>query len=473
MLDNATFRLLGVSPAWTRYLVLNFRISAVSDEKRDFMLRLGFNLATGALADEVLSRVVAGIDHSDAGGQEPEANIPDDPTLPEMWDRARLLALVGRALQPRVTEALAPFVKGLRRRLGRDQDRLHHYHNDLHREAMTRALALPTGDKRREREELRAQAILREYHAKLDDLSRQYATKVTVEWSQTLELVMRVHRFAVQIRRRKAERTVQLDWNPLARRLESPPCDYSASTERPRLVCDEALHLVAPSGLSPCQGCGKVFCRACHCERCPKCGAGEISSTGRLGILEFVTSTTSQTNRPWRLRCWCGFACCMRSRPRSAAHPAEHRRAVRQERSRPIVDALHGWLQDQVKRVSGPSDLAKAMRYAIRHWPGLVVFLDDGRVEMDTNVVERAIRPNTLTRKNALFAGSDGGAKHWALAMTLIQTAKLNGVDPLAWLTDVLERIVSGRTKAHEMHTLLPWTWAATNASSETEQLAA
>ncbi len=140
-------------------------------------------------------------------------------------------------------------------------------------------------------------------------------------------------------------------------------------------------------------------------------------------------------------------------------HPAEHRRAVRQERSRPIVEALHGWLQDQVKRVSGASDLAIAMRYAIRHWPGLVVFLDDGRVEMDTNVVERAIRPNTLTRKNALFAGSDGGAKHWALAMTLIQTAKLNGVDPLAWLTDVLERVVSGRTKAHEMPTLLPWNW--------------
>ena len=119
-------------------------------------------------------------------------------------------------------------------------------------------------------------------------------------------------------------------------------------------------------------------------------------------------------------------------------HPAEHRRAVRQERSQPIVEALHTWLHDQVGRVSGASDLARAMRYAIRHWPGLVVFLDDGRVEMDTNVVERAIRPHTLTRKNALFAGSDGGAKHWALALTLIQTAKLNGVDPMAWLTDVL-----------------------------------
>jgi transposase len=140
-------------------------------------------------------------------------------------------------------------------------------------------------------------------------------------------------------------------------------------------------------------------------------------------------------------------------------HSAEHRREVRQDRSRPIVEALHDWLQKQVKRISGASDLAKAMRYAIRHWPGLVVFLDDGRVEMDTNVVERAIRPNTLTRKNALFAGSDGGAQHWAMAMTLIQTAKLNGIDPMAWLTDVLERIVSGRTKAHEMQTLLPWNW--------------
>jgi transposase len=144
-------------------------------------------------------------------------------------------------------------------------------------------------------------------------------------------------------------------------------------------------------------------------------------------------------------------------------HPADHRRQIRQERSRPIVETLHVWLQDHVERVSATSDLAKAIRYALRHWPGLVVFLEDGRVEMDTNVVERAIRPNTLTRKNALFAGSDGGARHWAIAMTLIQTAKLNGVDPMAWLTDVLERVVSGRTKAHELLKLLPWNWCPTN----------
>ena len=153
-------------------------------------------------------------------------------------------------------------------------------------------------------------------------------------------------------------------------------------------------------------------------------------------------------------------------------HPAEHRRVIRQDRSRPIVDALHAWLHEHVGRVSAASDLAKAIRYAIRHWPGLVVFLDDGRVEMDTNVVERAIRPNALTRKNALFAGSDGGARHWAMAMTLLQTAKLNAIDPMAWLTDVLERVVRGQTKAHDMYTLLPWNWKALQSTLNT-QLAA
>ena len=90
---------------------------------------------------------------------------------------------------------------------------------------------------------------------------------------------------------------------------------------------------------------------------------------------------------------------------------------------------------------------------------GLILYLDDGRLEMDTNGVERAIRPVTITRKNSLFAGSDAGARRWAIANTLIQTCKLNGVEPLGYLTDVLQRIVSGRTKNHELHALLPWNW--------------
>ena len=140
---------------------------------------------------------------------------------------------------------------------------------------------------------------------------------------------------------------------------------------------------------------------------------------------------------------------------------AEERRRVRQERSRPLVTALHVWLGEQLGRISGGSTLAKAIRYALNHWAGLILFLDDGRVELDTNTVERAIRPITLGRKNALFAGADSGGRHWAIVASLIQTAKLNDVEPWAWLTDVLERIVSGRTRRNELHTLLPWTWAA------------
>ena len=81
--------------------------------------------------------------------------------------------------------------------------------------------------------------------------------------------------------------------------------------------------------------------------------------------------------------------------------------------------------------------------------------------DRDTNIIERAIRPIPLGRKNALFAGSDGGARHWAIVASLVATAKLNGVEPLAWLTDVLERVVSGRAKAHELERLLPSAWEA------------
>ena len=163
----------------------------------------------------------------------------------------------------------------------------------------------------------------------------------------------------------------------------------------------------------------------------------------------------------WRRRRCAGSASSTPIEAEIRGRPAEERRAARQERSKPIVDALHAWLTAQLERVSGKSSLAEAIRYALRHWQGLVLFLEDGRLELDTNTIERAIRPIALGRKNSLFAGSDGGARHWAIVASLVATAKLNGVEPLAWLTDVLERMVSGRTKAHELERLLPWTWKA------------
>jgi transposase len=102
--------------------------------------------------------------------------------------------------------------------------------------------------------------------------------------------------------------------------------------------------------------------------------------------------------------------------------------------------------------------LADAIRYALSRWTALCCFLNDGRVELDTNAVERAIRPITLGRKNHLFAGSDGGANRWATVCSLITTAKLNDVEPFAYLTDVLERMSNGYP-ASRLDDLLPWNW--------------
>jgi plasmid maintenance system killer protein len=267
VLDNATFRLLGMVPAWTRYLIFDFRFAAVSDEKREGVLRLGVNQATGAMPDAVLHQIAPYLDVDAV-----DSKLPDDDDLPPAWERQRVLDLIAAALPFRLDAVLATFVKGLRRRLSRDQERLHAYHDDLHREAMRRLAVLPEDDPARRREEQRAAAIGREYQAKIDDLARQYAMRVTVAWVQTMELAMPVQRFEVQIRRRKAQRVIHLDWNPLARRLESPVCEFSRAAERPRLVCDDAMHLVTPAGLAPCANCAKPFCRACYPEKCPRCG---------------------------------------------------------------------------------------------------------------------------------------------------------------------------------------------------------
>ncbi|MBI1360278.1 MAG: IS66 family transposase [Alphaproteobacteria bacterium] len=140
-----------------------------------------------------------------------------------------------------------------------------------------------------------------------------------------------------------------------------------------------------------------------------------------------------------------------------------HRLAARRARSKPIVDALHVWLKAELLRLPVRGKLAEAMRYALARWEGLTRFLDDGCVELDTNPVERAIRPVALGRKNHLFAGSDGGGERWAIIGSLVETAKLNDVEPYAWLKDVLMRMVAGRP-ANRLDELLPWAWKTGNS---------
>lgn len=139
---------------------------------------------------------------------------------------------------------------------------------------------------------------------------------------------------------------------------------------------------------------------------------------------------------------------------------AEARRAVRQDRAKPAVAALKAWLMERLAEVSGKSVIAGALRYALGLWQGLVRFLDDGRIEIDSNTVERSMRPIALNRKNALFAGSDEGGANWALLASLIETCKLNAVNPQAWLTDVLTKLVNNWPNSR-LDDLMPWAWSA------------
>ncbi|MGH8733864.1 MAG: IS66 family transposase, partial [Burkholderiales bacterium] len=146
---------------------------------------------------------------------------------------------------------------------------------------------------------------------------------------------------------------------------------------------------------------------------------------------------------------------------------ADARRAARQHKSKPLVLALKAWLEQQLARVSGKSLIAEAIRYALHHWDGLTRFLDDGRIELDTNIVERGIRPIVLNRKNALFAGHDQGAENWACVASLIETCKLHGVDPQAYFADVLTKLVN-LWPASRIDELMPWAWAAERSRSST-----
>lgn len=136
---------------------------------------------------------------------------------------------------------------------------------------------------------------------------------------------------------------------------------------------------------------------------------------------------------------------------------AEQRLVVRAEQSRAIVDDLHRYLDARLRQVSAKSKLGEAIRYALTRWDGLSRFIDDGRIDLDSNTVERSIRPLALNRKNALFAGSDEGGDNWAVIATLIECCKLNGVNPHDWLTDTLAKLADGHP-ANRVAELMRWT---------------
>ncbi|MDF0699440.1 IS66 family transposase [Rhizobium sp. MC63] len=136
----------------------------------------------------------------------------------------------------------------------------------------------------------------------------------------------------------------------------------------------------------------------------------------------------------------------------------ETRLAGRQAGSAPLIADMRTWLTHHRARVAGKSPLGEALTYIAKYWEGLCAFLTDGRIEIDNNTVERTIRPIALNRKNALFAGHDAGAENWATIASLIETCKLNAIDPYAYLTSTLTTIVNGH-KQRRIEELLPWNY--------------
>jgi transposase len=137
--------------------------------------------------------------------------------------------------------------------------------------------------------------------------------------------------------------------------------------------------------------------------------------------------------------------------------PADERQRVRDRQSRPLLDDLHAWLRGERTKLSAKSETAKAIDYALKRWTALARFLDDGRLCMSNNAAERALRGIAVGRHNWTFAGSDEGGRRAAAIYTLVETAKLNDIDPQAWLADVLARLPDHPAK--RIHDLLPWNW--------------
>ena len=149
--------------------------------------------------------------------------------------------------------------------------------------------------------------------------------------------------------------------------------------------------------------------------------------------------------------------------------PPDERKRVRQLHSAPLLEHLQQWLLDTRAKVSAKSDLAAAINYALKRWTALTRYRDDGGIEIDNNAAEQALRKPVLSRKNFLFAGSDAGGERAAVLYTLLETAKLNGLDPEAYLRHVLERIAEH--PINRLDELLPWNFA--RPSVDHEQLAA
>jgi hypothetical protein len=268
-LQNATFRLGEAEEARARYALLVFHVTASSDEKREDLIHLCINESNYAVAEDLAHPLLSLLREQHSDGAPRDEDAPGETSL-----SGRIRTVAAGLLMPRIRSQFSPFLAGMERRMARDLQRLHVYHSDLRREVAERMAerSRKAGtDDAVKADGMRLEAIEREYHSKVADLRRKYAMSVEVRFLQALRADIPVRRVAVTVLRRKGSRRTHLDWNPIAKRLDRLPCESCWISPRIYSVCDERLHRVCPSCLSPCPSCGRESCRACNPVRCGRC----------------------------------------------------------------------------------------------------------------------------------------------------------------------------------------------------------
>lgn len=271
--DNSTHRFAGSEPVWTRYLLLSFKTTAVSDEKREDLISVCVNESNGASADHLTEPILDDLEKH--GGD--YTHLPTKEKLDAPWTEEEARLWCAKLLPARIRARLQPFLSGMERRMAKDADRLHAYCSALRNETMSKIeenRKKPLRDEAANKHlELRMEAAEREYHSKLADLRRKYAMTVEVKLAQAVRLAMPIHRIRGTLLRRKGTRPIHLDWNALSKRLDSFLCEGCGGITAKHVLCDDRLHILCPTCLAGCSACGAEYCRACHPRKCPRCNA--------------------------------------------------------------------------------------------------------------------------------------------------------------------------------------------------------
>jgi hypothetical protein len=271
VLENATFRLKDIAQALSYYFLLVFHVTSTSDDKREDILFLCINESNGSMAGHLVSPLLAKLREE----KRSTTAVPMQVELPLSLSGQRLRELTSRMLPGVIRARLVPFLAGMERRMSRDLERLHAYYSDLQSETAARLedRKRKGGDSQAvEAEQVRLQAIEREYAAKVADLDRKYAVSIETKLTQVVRARLPVLRADLILLRRKGVRKLQMNWSALAKGFDQLVCEACLGTPRTFRVCDEKLHCVCPACMTACPACAKEYCRACHPARCPKCG---------------------------------------------------------------------------------------------------------------------------------------------------------------------------------------------------------